>query len=159
MCLILRNSVPVSGTGTLAVGTQSSNAGSQHNSPLAGHPGTARHRVKLARVKPGWLDLDCNEVRKDIFGGTPDAAKDSQQATITFYSRTAVSMGSLRVPAGMYDLIPVKSPEGWQLEVAQWANVPSPEKYILGSVETKGATLDNLYQEELPGNIDAALGR
>ena len=82
----------------------------------------------------------------ELLDETSAATRGSQQPAATFYSRTAVWMGNLRLPAGMYDLIPVKSPEGWQLEVAQWANVPSPEKY-LGSVEMKGATLDNLTRK------------
>lgn len=82
----------------------------------------------------------------DLFGGTPDAAKDSQQATVTFYSRTAVWMGSLRVPAGMYNLIPSKSPDGWSLGVAkqdgEW-NDAKPAQQYLGSVQMKGSDSDN----------------
>ena len=79
----------------------------------------------------------------DLFGGTPDAAKDSQQATVTFYSRTAVWMGRLRVPAGMYNLIPSKSLDGWSLGVAkqdgEW-NDAKPAQQYLGSVELKVAS-------------------
>jgi hypothetical protein len=82
----------------------------------------------------------------DLFGGTPDAAKDSQQATVTFYSRTAVWMGSLRVPAGMYNLIPSKSPDAWSLGVAkqdgEW-NDAKPAQQYLGSVQMKGSDSDN----------------
>jgi hypothetical protein len=82
----------------------------------------------------------------DLLGGTSDAAKDSQQAAATFYSRTAVWMGSLRVPAGMYKLIPSKSPDGWSLAVAkqdgEW-NDAKPTQQYLGSVQMKGSASED----------------
>jgi hypothetical protein len=82
----------------------------------------------------------------DLLGETSDAAQDSQQAAATFYSRTAVWMGSIRVPAGMYKLIPSKSPDGWSLAVAkqdgEWNDAKPSQKY-LGSVQMKGSASDN----------------
>jgi Protein of unknown function (DUF2911) len=82
----------------------------------------------------------------DFLGETSDAAKDSQQAAATFYSRTAVWMGSIRVPAGMYKLIPSKSPDGWSLAIAkqdgEW-NDAEPSQQDLGSVQMKGSASDN----------------
>jgi hypothetical protein len=46
-------------------------------------------------------------------------------------------MGRLRMPAGMYDLTPTKSPNGWKLAVAKQHG-----KY-LGSVEMKTAVSDD----------------
>jgi hypothetical protein len=55
-------------------------------------------------------------------------------------------MGSLRVPAGMYKLIPSKSPDGWSLDVAkqdgEW-NDAKPAQQYLGSVPMKGSAYDN----------------
>jgi hypothetical protein len=79
----------------------------------------------------------------ELLDETYKATKDSHPVAATFYSSTALSMGSLRLPPGMYDLMPSKSPEGWKLEVAKWSDVPNPENY-LGSVEMKGVTGDNL---------------
>jgi hypothetical protein len=82
----------------------------------------------------------------DLLSGTSDAAKDSQQAAATFYSRTAVWMGSLRVPAGIYKLIPSRSPDGWSLAVAkqygEW-NDAKPAQQYLGSIQMKGSASDN----------------
>jgi hypothetical protein len=82
----------------------------------------------------------------DLFGGTSDAAKGSQQAAVTFYSRTALWMGSLRLAAGMYKLIPSKSPDGWTLGVAkqdgEWSDT-KPAQHYLGSVQMKGSEYDN----------------
>jgi hypothetical protein len=82
----------------------------------------------------------------DLFGGPSDAAKGSQPASVTFYSRTAVWMESLRVPAGMYKLIPSKSPEGFSFAVArqdgEW-NDTKPAQQYLGSVQMKRSADDN----------------
>jgi hypothetical protein len=71
------------------------------------------------------------------------ATQDSHPLAATFYSSTALSMETLKLAPGMYDLMPTKSPEGWKLEVARWSDAPSPQKY-LGSVEMNGAAPDNL---------------
>ncbi len=88
----------------------------------------------------------------DLLGETSDAAKDSPQAAATFYSRTAVWMGSIRVPAGMYKLIPSKSPDGWSLAVAkqdgEW-NDAKPTPQYLGSVQMKGSASDNTGKHHL----------
>jgi hypothetical protein len=88
----------------------------------------------------------------DLLGKTSDAAKDSQQAAATFYSRTAVWMGSIKMPAGMYKLIPSKSPDGWRLAVAkqdgEW-NDAKPSQQYLGSVQMKGSASDNSTGDNL----------
>jgi hypothetical protein len=55
----------------------------------------------------------------DLLDGTSDIVKDSQHAAVTFYSTSSVWMESLRLPAGIYKLIPSKSPDGWGLAVAK----------------------------------------
>ena len=146
MRLTLRTFVPESMTETLAVGAHSTNADSGQNSSRAQRPGTACHLVKLARE--AWAAGFSSATRdgSDLLGGTPDAAKDAQQAAATFYSRTAVWMGSLRVPAGMYRLIPSKSPDGWSLAVArqdgEWNDAKTAQQY-LGSVAMKRSASDN----------------
>jgi hypothetical protein len=82
----------------------------------------------------------------ELLDETSVATKDSHPVAATFYSNTALSMGSLRLSPGMYDLMPSKSAEGWKLEVAKWSDVPNPQKY-LGSVEMKGAAPDNLGEK------------
>jgi hypothetical protein len=79
----------------------------------------------------------------EFFDGTAEAGKDTHPVAATFYSSTALSMGSLRLAPGMYDLMPSKSPEGWKLEVAKWSDGPNTQSY-LGSVEMKGVAEDNL---------------
>ena len=83
---------------------------------------------------------------RELLEGTSDSAKDTQRNAVTFYSKTAVRMGSLRVPAGMYKLTPSKSPEGWSLAVArldgEWNDAKAPQQY-LGTVEMKGVASDN----------------
>jgi hypothetical protein len=55
-------------------------------------------------------------------------------------------MENLRVPAGMYKLIPSKSADGWSLAVAkqdgEWSDDKAPQQY-LGSVAMKGSASDN----------------
>jgi hypothetical protein len=79
----------------------------------------------------------------ELLDETSVATQDSHPPAATFYSSTALSLGTLKLAPGIYDLMPIKSPQGWKLEVAQWSDVPSPQKY-LGSVELKGAAPDNL---------------
>ncbi len=113
--------------------------------------GTApRYCVSSGEISAGeaWAAGFSSATRdgSDLLGGTSDAAKDSQQAAATFYSRTAVWMGSLRVPAGMYRLIPSKPPDGWSLAVAkqdgEW-NDAKPAQQYLGSVAMKRSASDN----------------
>ena len=68
-----------------------------------------------------------------MLAGTSDAAKDLHRSAATFYSRTSVSMGALRLPAGMYKLMPAQSPDGWKLDVA------TEHGDYLGSVKMKTA--------------------
>jgi hypothetical protein len=72
----------------------------------------------------------------ELLNESPEAKKDSPPAAATFYTRTGLSMGDLKLAAGMYDLIPTKSPKGWTLEVAKWSDVPNPQSYV-GSVEMR----------------------
>jgi hypothetical protein len=55
----------------------------------------------------------------DLLDETSSAATDSQHAGATFYSTIPTRMENLRMPAGMYKLVPVKSPDGWKLKVAK----------------------------------------
>jgi hypothetical protein len=83
---------------------------------------------------------------RDFFDADSEGAKDPHLIAATFYSRTAVWMENLRVPAGMYKLIPSKSPDGWSLAVAkldgEWNDAKSSPQY-LGSVQMKGSVSDN----------------
>jgi hypothetical protein len=79
----------------------------------------------------------------ELLDEASEATKDSHPVAATFYSRTGLSLGSLRLAPGMYDLMPSKSPEGWKLEVAKWSDMPTPQNY-LGSVEMRGVGSDNL---------------
>ena len=54
----------------------------------------------------------------ELLDGTSNTAKDLHRSAATFYSRTAVRMETLRLPAGMYELMPAQSPDGWKLAVA-----------------------------------------
>jgi hypothetical protein len=93
---------------------------------------------------------------RELLEGASDSAKDAQRNAVTFYSRTAVWMGSLRVPAGMYQLTPSRSPAGWSLAVArvdgEWNDAKAPQQF-LGTVEMKGVAsgdptlTDSLYFE------------
>lgn len=100
---------------------------------------------------------------RELFDGASDSAKDSPPNAATFYSRTALWMGSLRVPAGIYKLIPSKSSEGWSLAVArldgEWNDAKAPQQY-LGTVEMKSLAPDNrmltdsLYHELGKDNLE-----
>jgi hypothetical protein len=80
----------------------------------------------------------------DLLDGNSGAASDSQHA-VTFYSVSSVWMEDLRLPAGMYELIPSKSPDGWKLAVAKQngesSNAEHAQRY-LGSVAMKDAPRD-----------------
>jgi hypothetical protein len=83
----------------------------------------------------------------DFLNGASDVAEKSQRNAATFYTVTAVWMESLRVPAGMYKLIPSKTPDGWSLAVAkqdgEWSDAKPVQQY-LGSVLMKGSASDDL---------------
>jgi hypothetical protein len=70
---------------------------------------------------------------RELLDGTSDATKELHRSVATFYSRTPVWMGSLRVSAGMYELMPIKSSDGWKLAVAKQRGE------YLGTVEMKAA--------------------
>ena len=94
----------------------------------------------------------------DLLDGTSDIVKDSQHAAATFYSTNSVWMESLRLPAGMYKLIPSKSPDGWRLAVAkqdgEWNDARHTQQY-LGSVELKRVASDNPPEKS---NLAISLG-
>jgi hypothetical protein len=79
---------------------------------------------------------------RELFEGNSDPAKDLVAAT--FYTRTTLWMENLRVPPGMYKLIPSRSPHGWSLSVAR-QDVPP----YLGTVEMKGSVPDRLETSNL----------
>jgi hypothetical protein len=54
----------------------------------------------------------------ELLDETSKITKDLHRSAATFYSRTPVWMGTLRLPAGMYELMPAQSPDGWKLDVA-----------------------------------------
>ena len=77
----------------------------------------------------------------DLLDGSSGAASDSLHA-VAFYSASSVWMEDLRLPAGMYQLIPSKSTDGWKLAVARQngesSDAKAPQQY-LGSVVMKDA--------------------
>jgi hypothetical protein len=79
---------------------------------------------------------------REFFEGNSDAAKDPVAAT--FYTGTTLWMENLRVPPGIYKLIPAKSPNGWSLSVARQDGPP-----YLGTVEMKGSVPDSLENSNL----------
>jgi hypothetical protein len=75
----------------------------------------------------------------DLLNGSSGAASDLQHA-VTFYSASSVWMENLRLPAGMYKLIPSKSADGWKLAVAKQIGESSDAEHVeqyLGSVAMK----------------------
>jgi len=74
---------------------------------------------------------------RELLDGTSEITKDLHHSAATFYSRTPVWMGTLRLPAGMYELMPAQSPDGWKLAVAKQGGG------YLGSVEMKTAASDD----------------
>ena len=73
----------------------------------------------------------------ELLEETTDTAKDLHRSAATFYSITPVWMGMLRLPAGMYELMPAQSPDGWKLAVAKQGG-----EYV-GSVKMKTAASDD----------------
>jgi len=82
---------------------------------------------------------------REFFEGNSDAAKDPVAAT--FYTGTTLWMENLRVPPGMYTLIPSRSPHGRSLSVARQDGGPTPR--YLGTVEMKGSVPDSLGTDNL----------
>jgi hypothetical protein len=74
---------------------------------------------------------------RELLDGTSGTTKDLHRSAATFYSRTPVWMGRLRMPAGMYELMPTRSPDGWKLAVA------TQHGEYLGSIEMKTAASDD----------------
>ena len=74
---------------------------------------------------------------RELLGETSDTTQDLHRSAATFYSRTPMWMGTLRLPAGLYELMPTKSADGWKLAVAK------QHGEYLGSVEMKTAASDD----------------
>ena len=68
----------------------------------------------------------------------------SQRNAAVLYSRTAFWIESLRVPAGIYDLMPSKTLNGWQLTVVEKEETSGPQHpgKEVGIVELKGTASD-----------------
>jgi hypothetical protein len=80
----------------------------------------------------------------DLLNESSGAASDLQHA-VTFYSASSVWMEDLRLPAGMYKLIPSKSADGWKLAVAKQSGESSDAEHAeqyLGSVAMKDEPRD-----------------
>jgi hypothetical protein len=73
----------------------------------------------------------------ELLEETSDTTKDLHRSAVMFYSRTPVWMGTLRLPAGMYELMPAQSPVGWKLDVA------TEHGDYLGSVKMKTAACND----------------
>jgi hypothetical protein len=94
----------------------------------------------------------------DLLDGRSGAASDSQH-TVTFYSASSVWMEDLRLPAGMYQLIPSKSADGWKLAVAKENGESSDAEHAqryLGSVAMKDAQRDARSE---PTNLGISVNR
>jgi hypothetical protein len=82
---------------------------------------------------------------RELLDADSEPVKDSPPNAVTFYSTAAVRMGSLRIPAGMYKLIPSKSPDGWSLAVAkldgEWNDAKAPQQSV-GTIEMKSSASD-----------------
>ena len=80
----------------------------------------------------------------DFLAETSGSAPDLQRNAATFFTATAVWLENLRVPAGMYKLMPSRSPDGWSLAIAKqgdWSDTTLRPQY-LGSVLMKGSESD-----------------
>jgi hypothetical protein len=82
---------------------------------------------------------------REFFEGNSDAAKDL--AAATFYTRTTLWMENLRVPPGMYKLVPSRAPDGWRLSVSRQNGEATPQS--LGTVKMKGSVPDSLGMSNL----------
>jgi hypothetical protein len=56
---------------------------------------------------------------RELLDGNADTTGHPGAIAATFYSRTPVWIGNLRLLAGMYDLTPAKSEDGWELFVSR----------------------------------------
>lgn len=75
----------------------------------------------------------------DFLPADPAKTALSQRNAAVLYSRTALWIESLKVPAGIYDLTPSKTPNGWQLtivETEETSGVERPGKEV-GTVALK----------------------
>jgi hypothetical protein len=77
---------------------------------------------------------------RELLNPTPATSKDTQAPTAVFYSRTDTSIEDLRLPAGMYNLIPSHSSEGWTLTITPQDEATQPPK-PLGTVPLKSAVV------------------
>jgi hypothetical protein len=107
-------------------------------------------QTSYGEIRPGraWAAGFSSSTKygSDLLDGTSGAANDSQQAAATFYSTTPMRMENLRMPAGMYKLVPIKSPDGWKLTVAKQDGDSTDAAHTLqylGSVDMKAAPRDS----------------
>ena len=74
------------------------------------------------------------------------------RSAATFYSRTAFSIGSLKLTAGMYKLFPFQSQDGWRLAIARQegdgTDALKPSQ-ILGKVEMNTVATDRPPTDKL----------
>ena len=80
----------------------------------------------------------------DFLVADPAKTALSQRNAAVLYSRTALWIENLRVPAGIYDLTPSKTPNGWQLTVVEKEETSGPQHpgKEVGTVELKGTASD-----------------
>jgi hypothetical protein len=94
----------------------------------------------------------------DLLGGNSGSTSDSQHA-VTFYTASSVWMENLRLTAGMYQLIPSKSADGWKLAVAKQNAESSDAEHAqryLGSVAMKDTLRDATSE---PTNLGISVNR
>jgi hypothetical protein len=80
----------------------------------------------------------------DFLVADPAKTALSRQNASVLYSRTALWIESLKVPAGIYDLTASKTPNGWQLTVVEKEETSGPQHpgKEVGTVELKGTASD-----------------
>ncbi len=80
----------------------------------------------------------------DFLVADPAKTALSQRNAALLYSRTALWIESLKVPAGIYDLTPSKTPNGWQLTVFEKEEAGGPQHpgKEIGTVKLKGTASD-----------------
>ncbi|HEY0795910.1 MAG TPA: hypothetical protein VGD64_09040 [Acidisarcina sp.] len=89
---------------------------------------------------------------RDLLAATQDSPNDPRHAGVILYSRTAATIGELRVPPGIVKLVPSRSAEGWKLTVikqnGEWDEDEHPP-LILGTMRLEQAVVEGPSQNEL----------
>jgi hypothetical protein len=81
----------------------------------------------------------------EFFDESSNAPSDSYRSSAMFFSRTALWIEKLRLPAGMYWLKPLKSTDAWRLTIVnadQEENDATLPQQYLGSVQLKDAAAE-----------------